>query len=270
MIHIQKINNEKVKPIAIPRLEEKKIKGHCVFPEVYSNIFLVARKKSGKTFVIWKIIKSCAGPDTEIIIFASTIHKDPNWIHIVKYLKKKGNPVETYTSIKDGNKLENLLNRLIHEYGEEKEEEEEEKPKSKVRMLFGDEEEETEKKRKSRKIAPEYIIIFDDIGNELRNPLIDQLLKTNRHFKSKVILSSQYVNDLSPQSRKQIDYWLLFGGHKMEKLKIIYDDADLNIPFEEFIHLCEHAKAEKYNFLYIDVRDVAFRKSFDKLYKISS
>lgn len=69
MIQLHRINNERVKPIKIPKVEVDKIKGHCVFPEVYSNIFLVARKKSGKTSVIWKILKSCAGRDTHIVLF---------------------------------------------------------------------------------------------------------------------------------------------------------------------------------------------------------
>lgn len=76
-------------------------KRHCVFPELYGNIFLVARKKSGKTSVIWKILKSCSNKDTNIVLFASTLHKDPNLIHIIKYFKKKGNHVEAYTSIKE-------------------------------------------------------------------------------------------------------------------------------------------------------------------------
>jgi hypothetical protein len=84
-----------------------------------------------------------------------------------------------------------------------------------------------------------------------------------------VILSSQYVNDLSPESRKQIDYWILFGGHKIEKLTTIYNDADLNIPLETFLSLYNHATDEKYSFLYIDTRESKFRKDFDKSYKIS-
>ena len=85
----KKINNEKVKPIPVPVVDKTKVKGYCIFPEVYSNIFLVARKKSGKTSVIWKILRSCSGRDTKIIIFASTLYKDPNLLHIVKYFRKR-------------------------------------------------------------------------------------------------------------------------------------------------------------------------------------
>src|SRR5690606_31578406 len=126
---------------------------------------------------------------------------------------------------------------------------------------FGDEEEEKEKKPK--KHCPKHIFIFDDIGNELKLPSIAQLLKTNRHLKSKAIISSQYLNDLSVKGRKNIDYWLLFKGHTLEKLEIIYKDADLSIPFEDFVEMYETATEKQYNFFYIDCRDDEFRINFN-------
>src|SRR5205823_3520629 len=101
------------------------------------------------------------------------------------------------------------------------------------------------------------------------NPAVNILLKTNRHYKCKVILSSQYVNDLMPESLKQIDYFLLFGGHSIDKLEKIYKDADLPINFELFLKLYENATSAKYNFLYIDVRDVSFRKNFSHIYTLT-
>jgi len=59
MIRIKKINNEKVKAIPIETVSPDKIKGSAIFPDLYCNIFLVARKKSGKTSTIFKILKSC-------------------------------------------------------------------------------------------------------------------------------------------------------------------------------------------------------------------
>src|SRR5258708_7862615 len=94
MIKIKKINNEVVKAIPLKCVPVDKIKGYCLFPDLYGNIFLVARKKSGKTSTIFKILKECIGRDARTII-------NPNLIHIVKYLKKKGNPVFKFTSLKD-------------------------------------------------------------------------------------------------------------------------------------------------------------------------
>ena len=270
MIQLKQINSEKVRPIPVQKIDNSKIKGCALFPEIYSNIFLVARKKSGKTSVIWKILKSCAGRDTKIIIFASTLYKDPNLIHIVNYFENKGNEVETYTSLKDdegNNILSEVLDRLkLEDIDEQNEDDQSIKF---VPIDFGDDERKEKSRRKEKFISPEYIIVFDDLGNELRNPYVNQLLKTNRHYKSKVIISSQHVTDISPESRKQIDFWILFGGHKEEKLKTIYDDADINIPFELFVKLYENATKQKYSFLYVDSRDVTFRKGFNYLYNFS-
>ena len=98
---ITSINKEVVQPIPLPPINVEKIKGYKLFPEVYANIFLCARKKSGKTSAIFKILKACADKDTEINNFASTLNKDPNWKHIIKYFKKKGNNVETSLGIKE-------------------------------------------------------------------------------------------------------------------------------------------------------------------------
>ena len=71
------------------------------------------------------------------------------------------------------------------------------------------------KKKKSKKakfLAPEYMIIFDDLISELKSRSLFSLLKPHRHFKAKLIISSQWLNDLLPESRKQIDLFLLFKG----------------------------------------------------------
>ena len=129
-------------------------------------------------------------------------------------------------------------------------------------MIFEGNENE-ERKKKPKKICPKHIFVFDDIGNELKLPSISHLLKINRHLKSKVIISSQYLNDLSVQGRKNIDYWILFKGQSLEKLEIIYKDADINIPFEKFVELYETATQEPYSFFYIDCREDEFRINFN-------
>ena len=78
--------------------------------------------------------------------------------------------------------------------------------------MINDEDENEEpkkKKKKSKYLAPEYMIIFDDLSSELKSRSLLSLMKFNRHFKAKLIISSQYLNDLLPESRKQIDLWLI-------------------------------------------------------------
>ncbi len=112
-------------------------------------------------------------------------------------------------------------------------------------------------------IVPEYIFVFDDLSNELKDPVVSHLLKTNRHYKSKIIISSQYVQDVMPSSRKQIDYWLLFGGHSPDKLEVIHRDADTRLTFEQFVRVYRDVTKENYQFLLLNTADDEYQKNFD-------
>ena len=90
MISLKQINNQYVRPIAIPsQLDKRPIKGYDICEEIYANIFLCAKKKSGKTSALFKIMKECTDKRTIIIVFCSTCYKDENWIEIRKYFEKK-------------------------------------------------------------------------------------------------------------------------------------------------------------------------------------
>lgn len=265
MIQIHKINNQKVCPIKTNCVDPDKIKGFELFPELYSNIFLLAKKKSGKTSTIFTILKKCCTKLTTVYIFASTVNKDPNWLHIIEWLEKKGINVICNTSIMDGNK--NNLDLLIQELGNP-EEKKEDKIKSKI-ISFGDDSND-EKKNKPKKTAPEYTLIFDDLSTELSNKSIPALLKKNRHYKMKIIISSQYYNDIPKDGRQQLDYILLFPKIPNDKLEMVYSESDIGIiPYPIYMRAYEDATKEKYNFLYIDLRDEQMRKNFSHAYKIS-
>ena len=51
--------------------------------------------------------------------------------------------------------------------------------------LFPKEELKERKARKPKRLAPEYVFIFDDLGNDLRHPSITQLLKLRDIIKQK-------------------------------------------------------------------------------------
>ena len=94
------------------------------------------------------------------------------------------------------------------------------------------------------------------------------LLKKNRHFKSKIIISSQYWNDLLPSSRKQMDNIMIFKSIPENKLKEIYHDADLSIDYATFIKLYKYATKEPFSFLYIDCNDNSFRRCFNYKFNV--
>jgi len=289
MISLRQINNQIVRAIPIPDQDTRPIKGFDICEEVYANIFVCAKKNSGKTSACFKIMKDCSVKNTVIIIFCSTAYKDANWIEIIKYFEKKGMEVRVYTSIfEDGqDQLEKLIKDLRKEVKQKEEENEDEEPQidtcdsilQNLAMMSSqgrpngytlphnleqEEEEEPKKKRKCKYQAPEYIIVFDDLSSELKSQSLLSLLKFNRHFKTKLIISSQWLHDLLPESRKQIDLFIIFKGFPEKKMQEIYKDCDSSVPFDVFYSVYKKATKKPYSFMYIDSRSDKFRCNFDK------
>lgn len=271
-----KINSVKVEKVPLLKAEDSRpVKGWEMFDEIYCNAFLCAKKKSGKTSTIYKIIKDCAGRDTKIIAFVSTLYKDANWKTIREYCRLKGLQFEGFTSInEDGiDQIDELVERLQEEAKEEEEDESIDKRvaalEKKMRMkcpiqVNDDSDEDEDKPKKKEKFrAPEYIIILDDLSNELKSRSLVTLLKKNRHFKAKILVSSQYLNDLLPEARKQMDYFLVFRGQPKKKLDEIYRDADVAVDVNEFYDIYKFATEKEYSFLYIDSKTSEFRRNFN-------
>ena len=265
------LNSLKVKPVeaGVGHWDATNNKAYSISPHTpYFNMFLCARKKSGKSSCINLITQKCINKNTNIWVFCSTYEIDPTWKEIIKTLESKGNVVNCFDSIYEGKT--NLLNEIINEIN--KPEEEEEVPKVKERKLIqltlDDVEEEQKKKYKPKKQACEHLIIFDDMpAAMLRSPSVARLLKIHRHSKTSVIISSQYPWDLQPQSLMQIDLFLAFKGLAEERLEKIHKLLDLSIDFEKFKEIYHHCTEEQYSFMYCSIRDEQFRRKFN--YKIN-
>ena len=289
-ITLQIINKQKVIPIKFPDAD-KKIKGFDICSEVYANIALIAKKKSGKTMALNHIVKECIGKGTkEVFIFATTLYKDRCWKEIRSWLDKKKIAFQGFTSInQDGvNQIETLIERLNLEAEDEENETVDEAEGAPV----GDQCDNllelmkqhnndigkflqnqnvcttTKKKKKDKYLCPEYFIILDDIGNQLKNPALTTLLNWNRHYKAKVIISTQYLNHLLPDSRKMLDLWLLFKGHPVSKLEEIYADCDSSIPLDLFVKLYHKATKHKYSFFYYDTAANEYRRNFSERFQL--
>jgi hypothetical protein len=269
MLAIKKINDVKVKKIALPTTDTSKIKGYDMIPELYANIFICARKKQGKTVLLGNILKQCSTKDTHVIFFVSTIMKDATYKEILLALKEKKIQFTCFNSINDG--IQDNLKVIVDQIkNTPPPPETPDKKEQKEPLVMRFDEDENELKitiRKPSKIAPKYIFVFDDMSAEIKNnPNIKELLKQNRHYLSKVIISSQYVNDIAPDSRAMIDVWLLFGGHTDEKLKDIWESSDPVVEFDVFKILYNDATSEQYNFLFIDKNTGSYRKNFNQEY----
>jgi hypothetical protein len=221
-------------------------KGDDILPFKYATTAIIAGTRSGKTNVIFNMLKywlSNRGErdKTTVIIIASRHKYDPLWGEIKAWLEKKKVPYLAYLDIKDNGEGENTITEFVNHLNEKAVEE-----------------------------TPDdqYILILDDQGEELRNQQLGWLVRGARQFRIKTIISTQYPNDISKGARKQIQVWLLFHGHDIDKLKQLHTDMALSIPFEKFVELYEDATKEKYSFLYVDRDNNKFRKKFDQEYRL--
>jgi len=57
-----------------------------------------------------------------------------------------------------------------------------------------------------------FIVVFDDIADEVRNTYVTELIRLRRHLHCKVIISSQYSMDNKPVGRANVNSWFLWGG----------------------------------------------------------
>ena len=273
MIRVKKINSEEVRPVKFLDEEDdpRPVRGRDIFPEIYANIFFCARKKSGKTCSIHHIIERCSTRETRVIAFVSTLHRDPTWRAIQRMCEKKNIDFTGFTSIKDEKSGEDILDGIIETLQAQTGDGEEAEEEDTSILIMGDPPERERKARKPKEKAPKIIFVLDDLSGELSSSSVVKLLKKNRHFKCKVLLSSQYWNDIPLQGRKQIDYVLLFRGlsQSLGKLEDIYKNLDLSIPFDVFVGVYRFCTAEQFNFMYIDVLNSQFRKNFSHLIELN-
>jgi len=234
-------------------------------------LFVSAKKKSGKTSLIYNIIKNTTNKNTKFFIFCSTYNVDKSWIEILKYLNKRGNITECFGTIKESKDINNLdiIIDALTGSNDEGDDDMGDDDMGGVNINFGTvpvvrKKKKKKKKNKVMKIVPEYFFIFDDISNQLRNPSISRLLKIHRHLGAgcNVILSSQYVKDIQPQSIAQIDYFITFKNFSEDRLRHIHKVLDLSIDFEDYLQLYHFATATAYSFLYTNTRDESMRKGF--------
>jgi hypothetical protein len=307
-VKIKKINDIVIKQPSSNIKDERPPRCKEMFNDCYSNVFIVARKKSGKSTLISNMIKKIVGRDTHVIIFCSTIHKDAVWGSIKDWLKKNQIKHTSFLGITEGkvDHLKQFMSSLEQESLEKEldEDEDEDDLKNedvkKPKKYFSDDEQDEEDeefedmpeeedenedfrsvpyskikfvkkqtsvRRKEPFQTPEYLLILDDISNELKNPTLEAWYKRSRHYKAFTISSTQYINDVRPASLRQQDAVLCFKGLDLPKLKKLYTDADItNIPFETFCDMYHNATETPYSFFYIGVRNDQFRKNFDKLY----
>ena len=235
----------------IPRVGSglpQKWKGSKLLDVRYWVMSILAKRRSGKTTLIFNLIKNFCTKRTIVIFFVPTFHKDDTYQAIREYLDEKDIQYINYDSIKEDG-VNNISLFMESNKGEDKdsegrsasaeesvegEEESNETPPIHPQCNFGDETKEKKEKKKKEPLPPEYLIIFDDISSELRDKSVSVLCKNSRHFKCKIILSSQSIIDLNPSTHAQVDYCCLFKDFNEDSLEKIYNKLEPNIEHEKF------------------------------------
>jgi len=262
------VNNVKIKPVVIPKLKEDEILGYEYFPQAYPNIMICARKRSGKTTLVYNILKKCINKKTMVFIFSPTVGKDATYIKIVEMLKKRKINVNKYLHFlePDGsNIISELVNELIKDDDMESESEGE-NPKIISACKFEDEKkvEKEKKEKKPSKIAPEICIIIDDLASEMRNKALANLTIKNRHMRALILLISHHPSNLLPQARTNLDYCIVFRGMPDEKLCMLHHDLNISVPLERFMEIYKEVTKEPYSFLWISCSDDELRAGFNR------
>jgi hypothetical protein len=274
-IILHTINSHKVIPDPLPNADPRPVLGAAICPAAYGPIFIIAKRESGKTVVIDYIIKHCASPKTHVIIFCSTLYNDDRWIQIRKSLEERGNPTEYFTSVYENgeDEIKNLVEMLSAE-AKEREEKEFDQPEQNMRSadewcekIKNPHPEKLKKEKREKFLSPKYFIIFDDASSELKSPSLIKLIKESRHYRIKVILSSQYFHDLPKQSMTQVDIWILFAGLPEDKLKMLRERADLTLDdttlWKAYKIATKKTSSESHPFFYINARHNEYRRNFN-------
>jgi hypothetical protein len=243
LFKLEPVNNHKIHILKPPDIEADTDK---LFKLKFSNIYISSKRKSGKTNLIFNIIKKSASKSNTIIIcISTTINKDPTWLAINEYFESNNYNYIKYNNF-IGDADEDILDDLLYyfENGHD--------------VIEGD------------KKKYDYILILDDVSTYLKNANLANIMKKARHFRIKILLSSQSWVDLRKDIRENIDYLILFKNVSLNRLDMIRNEMNLNLDLDKLNKIYEFATNEPYSFIYIDVANEEYLKNFNHKIVIES
>lgn len=274
-----------IKPIKVKKdpNEEKPVLGKELIPELYpGSVALLAKTRSGKTTVINHIMEHCIDERTDVYIFASTVSLDKSWIKIVKDLRARGVSVHTYTSIFHPGTGQNQLNAIFAEFERrEKQQEKEQKTRKSLHEVvvapkflaapnpIADPDmvapSESRKEEDYLTSAPKRWIFIDDMDQEqLRAKTLDNNLKKCRHYKARILVSTQHLIHVTPSALTQLSVVCFWKGFSPAYMYKLHDRLAMHsvIDFKQFWLLYSMATKEEHSFLTYYLTDGSFRSGF--------
>lgn len=217
-INCVKINDFEIKPVK-QESKKHKWKGQHIFPKrEFFNIALLSKTGSGKTTVIYNLIKEYLDRHTIVLVFSSTAAIDDTYKAIFDYLDKQGTTYLKKPHFKE--KGTNLINDWLEEYSKlyddefEDDDSDETIPTPECSHIIGAPITSVQEQSQVNERKMNFIIILDDLSQDLRDYSIEKLLKKSRHYRTRVIISSQSLKDIKPNSHAQLYALCLFQDRK--------------------------------------------------------
>jgi hypothetical protein len=270
---------------------EYAVLGAPLVPQLFTCISLVGGPGSGKTLTMFNMMKRACGPKCIFLLFVSTLHENPQWKAIVKYLKKKGHVVVENTSIwnkKGDNMIEQWIKaREIQAEMESKQREAELNPTPQNPFphghIFGGEKPDPKNKKREHLATqdaflikkgaetfqyPGVCIVCDDLGKEMRDNAMGSLQKTVRHSKVLVIVACQDQKDENVDARGSVGLWCLFKGIAPSRLRVIYEAVGPAMTYETFESMYKDATSTPHQYFSVNKRSTKFMAGTSKDYEV--
>lgn len=266
----KKVNNMQIE--LIPGIKPQTQKDP-LFEEPYPFILLLAKRKSGKSTVVYNLLKHLLfnkdNKDTVVFFFCSKIYNDPSYESIIRELKSRNINyiIETSFMKKGKDQLNELLKHMENNMDSRW---------SELDPLTYDEHADNVYKDKN------FIIVIDDLSAETqKSAALKNLMKSNRHLKCKLIISTQYLNDLPPDGINNLSHAFLFDKIQIDKaknkLREFYDKIGMtNMSYDKFEKMYRDATKptksgeRSHSFLFMDIDNEVYRRNLDEEYNHSS
>lgn len=247
MIKTQKINDIEVicdwKDINKKPLFENQIE--ITGPNLYFPNFIISSMKgSGKTVLAINLIRKLATNKTKIVIFSHTFNEGDDKDAFSDLQEKYPGMIETYNRLrtKDGD----ILLRKIEE------------AKERYDII---------KQKNYEHTFPNFIILFDDLhADDMKDPSMEYLYRTNRHIGCVTILIEHRLNNAaSPVIKDNTDIVCVFSGLSKSQIDDLYEMVNMpNISKKEFLQIYNKATEGSRNFLFINKTAKELRKNLNE------
>lgn len=265
----KRVNNYQIVLPKSDKKKEEKWKGQDLFDVRWFVMGIIGKRKSGKTSLIYTLLKAFSRRNTKVIFFVPTFWKDASYEQIRQFCESKNIGFSNFGSIVDeGVNNLSIMMKIFEDTPPEGENKEQPLDVSKHLSITPISSDPAD--REARPEDFEYIFVFDDISTELRDKALQKLVKNSRHYKAKIIISSQGATDAHPNLYSQLDYLCLFKNLNTDSLKHIFDKIEPNIDYDEFVKLYFQITETKddrglNSFMLIDRSRNEIRKNLDKV-----